>query len=55
LQPYAEDSSKPTDTVYGWVPSAVVLEVLQSHGGWVGGEIPPMVLESDGCLVDEEE
>ena len=55
LQPYAEDSSKLTDTVYGWVPSTVVLEVLQSHGGWVDGEIPPMVLESDGCLVDVEE
>ena len=47
LHPYAENKSKPTDTVYGWVPSTVVLEVLQSHGGWVDGEIPPMVLESD--------
>ena len=47
LLPYAEDPSRPTDTVYGYVPSTVVLEVFESHGGWVGGEIPPMELTSD--------
>lgn len=42
LLPYAEDPENPTGTVYGWVPSAVVLECLESHGGWVNGELPPM-------------
>ena len=42
LLPYAEDPDNPTNTVYGWVPTAVMLECLESHGGWVGGEIPPM-------------
>lgn len=44
LLPYAEDPDNPTETVYGYVPSAVVLEVLEAHGGWVDGEIPPMVI-----------
>jgi hypothetical protein len=50
LMPYAEDPEKPTNTVYGWVPSAVVLEVLQDHGGWVAGEIPPMTIYSSDIL-----
>jgi hypothetical protein len=50
LMPYAEDPDKPTDTVYGHVPSAVVLEVLQDHGGWVAGEIPPMTIYSSDIL-----
>ena len=48
LLPYAEDSENPTQTVYGWVPSAVVLECLESHGGWVSGEIPPMEIYDRG-------
>ena len=42
LLPYAENPDAPTDTIYGWVPSAVILEVINSHGGWVSGEMPPM-------------
>ncbi len=53
LLPYAEDRSQPTSTVYGYVPSTVILEVLQAHGGWVDGEIPPMVLESDDYRGEE--
>ena len=30
-------------TVYGWVPSQVILKVIESHGGLVGGELPEMV------------
>ena len=30
---YCEDDSKPTDTVYGCVPCAVINEVLEKHGG----------------------
>jgi len=30
---YAEDEDKPTGTVYGWVPSSVIDEVIKKHGG----------------------
>ena len=40
LTPYAEDSSKPTDTVYGWVPVDVVAQLIIKHGGLVSGELP---------------
>lgn len=30
---YAEEPSKPTETVYGWVPARVVLDVITKHGG----------------------
>ena len=50
LIPYAEDSSNPTSTVYGWVPSAIVLEVIEHHGGWVSGEIPPMVINAEEVI-----
>ena len=33
IMSYCEDESKPTDTVYGWVPCAVVNAVLEKHGG----------------------
>jgi len=42
LMPWAEDPSQPTNTVYGWVPSDVVLEIINDHGGWKEGELPPM-------------
>ena len=41
---WAEDKSKPTDTVYGWVPAGVVKDVIVKHGGAVSGEVPPGVL-----------
>ncbi len=34
-------------TVYGWVPSQVILKVIEYHGGLVGGELPEMVPDSD--------
>ena len=40
LAPYAEDPSKPTDTVYGYVPREVVEAVIASHGGVVSGRCP---------------
>ena len=33
LMPYAEDAERPADTVYGYVPYEVVMEVIQKHGG----------------------
>lgn len=35
LLPWAEEKSRPTQTVYGYVPSHVVMTVFQSHGGWL--------------------
>lgn len=33
LMPFAEDASTPTDTVYGYVPVGLVLEIINDHGG----------------------
>jgi hypothetical protein len=33
LMEYAEDSTKPTDTVYGYVPVEVVERIVDDHGG----------------------
>lgn len=41
LLQYAEDKDNPTETVYGWVPIAVVESVINKHGGIVNssGEV----------------
>ncbi len=46
LMAFAEDPTRPTKTVYGYVPSEVVLEVLLKHGGFISGNLPPMVVAS---------
>lgn len=33
LMPYAEDTDRPTETVYGYVPVDVVDAIIESHGG----------------------
>jgi len=45
LMPYAEDPSKPTKTVYAWVPVEVVFTVISAHGGMIDGEVPKGVPE----------
>jgi hypothetical protein len=35
LEEYAEDSADLTETVYGYVPAEVILEVIEKHGGLV--------------------
>ncbi len=40
IMKYAEDDSKPTETVYGWVPCSVVSLLIAKHGGMVEGELP---------------
>ena len=40
LLDFAEDTDRPTDTVYGWVPAKVVVNIIAKHGGMVGGEVP---------------
>jgi len=52
LEEWAEDPDAPIEgglvqTVYGWVPSEVIMRVIESHGGVVSGELPDMV-ESGG-------
>ncbi|HHZ94807.1 MAG TPA: hypothetical protein EYN67_04430 [Flavobacteriales bacterium] len=44
IMPWAEESDKPTDTVYGYVPVDVVTTVIVKHGGMVEGEVPPGVI-----------
>ena len=41
LMSYADNPASPTDTVYGWVPSQVIVDVVAKHGGIVEGELPP--------------
>ena len=40
LLKYADDSERPTDTVYGWVPRQVIINVIAKHGGMISGELP---------------
>jgi len=40
LMLWVEDHSKPTDTVYAYVPRTVVTTVIAKHGGIVSGELP---------------
>ena len=40
LLEFAEDSCKPTETVYPYVPASVVSLVIAKHGGMVEGELP---------------
>ena len=37
---YAEDNSRYTETVYGWVPVEVVEAELKAHGGIAVGCLP---------------
>ena len=40
LMEWVEDSERPTETVYGWVPSERVALVIAKHGGMIAGEVP---------------
>ena len=44
LMPWCEDKTKPTDTVYGYVPVDIVTSVIVKHGGIVEGQVPPGVI-----------
>jgi len=41
LLEWAEEPSRPTETVYAWVPSERVALVVAKHGGIVEGDLPP--------------
>lgn len=40
LMDWCEDKEDPTGTVYGYVPTQVVTNVIAKHGGVVEGEVP---------------
>ena len=40
LLEFAEDGTRPTDTVYPYVPASLVTLVIAKHGGMVSGELP---------------
>jgi hypothetical protein len=40
LMEYAETTADPTDTVYAYVPVALVFAVIVKHGGMVSGHLP---------------
>ena len=42
---FAEEPSRPTETVYGYVPSQTVALVIAKHGGMISGEVPAGVPE----------
>tara|TARA_R110002020_G_scaffold198128_2_gene399248 strand:+ start:194 stop:493 length:300 start_codon:yes stop_codon:yes gene_type:complete len=37
---YAENPERPTETVYGWVPAAIISLICAKHGGIVSGDLP---------------
>jgi len=41
---WAEDPGDPTETVYGYVPSEIVWDIILKNGGWAEGELPPLVV-----------
>ncbi len=43
LMDWCEDTGDPTGTVYGYVPTQVVINVIAKHGGMISGEVPPGV------------
>ena len=53
LMPWAETPSEPTDTVYGWVPVGVIRQVIEAHGGMVGGTLPEFASEVNEERLDE--
>jgi len=51
LMEWAENSNRPTDTVYGWVPTERIALVCAKHGGIVSGELPAGIpyIEAEEC------
>ena len=41
---YADSPNNPTDTVYGYVPAEIIVELIRKHGGMSDGAIPPLDL-----------
>ena len=41
---YCENRDEPTETVYAYVPAAVIIDVIEKHGGIVAGGLPNLDL-----------
>ena len=44
IMPWVEDESRPTGTIYGYVPVEIVTNVIVKHGGLVSGQVPAGVI-----------
>jgi len=58
IMPWAESPEEPTETVYGYVPVAVVNTVIAKHGGILRGQVPNGVAylnALDDFLVDNSD
>ena len=42
-----ENAESYTESVYPWVPAEVVKEVIDKHGGMIGGELPLLDLTTE--------
>ena len=47
LVPWVEDPEAYTNTVYGFVPVQIIVDVCAKHGGIVAGDLPPGVIYLD--------
>ena len=45
LMDYCDDPEYPTETVYAYVPTQVVTNIIAKHGGMVEGSVPPGVVQ----------
>jgi len=41
LMDWAEYPDRPTETIYGWVPTDRVSLIIAKHGGVTEGQLPP--------------
>ena len=62
LEKWAEDpgariceDTGQVQTVYGYVPSQVIMGIISSHGGMASGELPLMVEDADYDNDQEDE
>lgn len=44
INEFAEAPDNPTQTVYGWVKSEIVWDVILKHGGIKSGELPVLCM-----------
>lgn len=50
---FCGDQARPTETVYGYLPVALVREFITAHGGVVDGELPAGVTDGSGVEVSQ--
>ncbi len=43
IVPYQDGPGEPTMSVYAYVPTNVLIKVIQKHGGLKSGTLPPLV------------